>query len=113
MIIESCHDLVPPEDIKPVMDKIINNFVTEYCSISHIVTGLNTIREILVRMPLALDTSQIEYLIEFRSFRNKSVVAAAKSLVNYFRDVCPQLLPKKFVGRFTKVEEKEAPTYGA
>jgi len=89
MIIESTHDLIPPEDIKPVMNKIIDNFVTEYCSISHIVTGLNAIREILVRMPLALDTSQVEYLVEFRSFRNKSVVASAKSLVNYFRDVCP------------------------
>ena len=32
MIIESCHDLVPPEDIKPVMEKIISNFVTEYCA---------------------------------------------------------------------------------
>jgi len=41
----------------------------------------------------------------FRTFKNASVVAAAKSLVNYFRDVCPNLLPKKFRGRFTKVDE--------
>jgi len=31
MIIESCHELVPPENIKPLMDKIISNFITEYC----------------------------------------------------------------------------------
>jgi hypothetical protein len=41
------------------------------------------------------------------------VRAAAKSLVNYFRDVCPQMLPKKLVGRFTKIEAKEMPIYGA
>ena len=36
------------------------------------------------------------------------MVAAAKSLVNFFRDVCPNLLPKKFRGRFTKVDEDNA-----
>ncbi len=56
-------------------------------------------------MPLALEESQIEYLVEFRTFKNSSVVAAAKSLVNYFRDVCPHMLPKKFRGRFTKIDE--------
>jgi len=104
--------LIPPEDIKPVISRIIDNYVTEYCQVVQIVTGLNTIREILVRMPLALDAAQIEYLVEFRTFKNKSVTSAAKSLINFFRDVCPQLLPKKFIGRFTEVTEKDAPTYG-
>ena len=31
--------------------------------------------------------------------------SAAKSLVNYFRDVCPQLLPRKLRGRFTTIDE--------
>lgn len=101
MIIESCHELVPPEEIKPIIEKIITNFITEYCNNKHITIGLNSIREILLRMPLALDEAQIEYLVDFRTFRNSSVVSAAKSLINYFRDVCPQLLPKKFRGRFT------------
>jgi hypothetical protein len=65
-------------------------------------------REILARQPLALDEGQIEYLVDFRSYRkSKSVVAAARSLVNFFRDVCPQLLPKKALGRDQKIE---APT---
>jgi len=55
MVIESCHDLVPPETIKPIIERIISNYVTEYCNNSHITIGLNTIREILMRMPLALD----------------------------------------------------------
>lgn len=89
MIIESCHDLVPPEDIKPIIEKVINNYVTEYCSAQNITIGLNCIREILTRMPLALDQAQVEYLVEMKNNKNKSVRAAAKSLVNYFRDVCP------------------------
>jgi len=56
-------------------------------------------------MPLALDEGQIEYLCLFRTFKHKSVSAAAKSLINYFRDVCPELLPKKMMGRFTTIDE--------
>ena len=105
MIIESCHELVPPEEIKPIIEKIINNYITEYCQNQHITIGLNTIREILARMPLALDEAQIEYLVQFRHFKkNSSVRMAGKSLVNFFRDVCPQLLPKKYIGRFTDVD---------
>jgi hypothetical protein len=32
MIIEACHDLVPPEDVKPVIERIISNYITEYCN---------------------------------------------------------------------------------
>ena len=32
--------------------------------------------------------------------------AAAKSLINYFRDVCPELLPKKMRGRFAEIDEE-------
>lgn len=105
MIIEACHELVPPEEIRPIIEKIISNFVTEQCGNLQITVGLNAIREILLRMPLALDESQIEYLVGFRNFRNASVVSACRSLINYFRDVCPNLLPKKFRGRFTKADE--------
>jgi len=108
MIIESCHELVPPEELRPIIEKIMSNFLTEYCSDQNITIGLNTIREILTRMPLALEESQIEYLLQFKSFKNLSVKNAAKSLVNFFRDVCPELLPKKFRGRFTDIDEDNA-----
>lgn len=106
MIIESCHELVPPEAIRPIIEKITSNFISEFCNNQHITVGLNCIREILLRMPLALTPNQVEYLCLFKSNRNKSVAAAAKSLVNYFRDVCPELLPnRKLQGRFTKVDD--------
>jgi protein SDA1 len=55
MIIESCHDLVPPEVIRPIIERIISNYITEFCNNQHITIGLNAIREVLMRMPLALD----------------------------------------------------------
>jgi hypothetical protein len=44
-------------------------------------------------------------LVLFRGHRNKSVSTATKSLINYFRDVCPELLPKKMRGRFNLTDE--------
>jgi protein SDA1 len=106
MIIESCHELVPPETMRPIIEKIVTNFCSEFCQNVHITIGLNAVREILLRMPLALDKNQVEYLCLFKSNKNKSVAGAAKSLVNYFRDVCPELLPnRRLQGRFTKVDE--------
>ena len=105
MVIESCHELIPPETVRPVIETIINNFITDYCNNQHITVGLNAVREILIRMPLALDEGQIEYLCSYDRNKCKSVSAAAKSLINYFRDVCPELLPRKLRGRFTTVDE--------
>jgi hypothetical protein len=90
------------------METIINNFITDYCNNEHITVGLNAVREILLRMPMALDEGQIEHLCSFNGHKNKSVGSAAKSLINFFRDVCPQLLPKKLRGRFTKIDEDNA-----
>jgi protein SDA1 len=55
MVIESCHELIPPETVRPVIETIINNFITDYCNNEHITVGLNSIREVLLRMPMALD----------------------------------------------------------
>ena len=41
--------------------------------------------------------------------------AAGKSLVNFFRDVCPELLAKKYIGRFTDTTDviaKDKMIYG-
>lgn len=87
------------------MERIISNYVTEYCNNQHICVGINSIREILTRMPLALTEDQIEYLCLFRANKNKSVASSAKSLVNLFRDICPEMLPKKMRGRFNGTDE--------
>ena len=52
----------------------------------------------------------------FKDYKNKSVASAAKSLVNFFRDICPELLPKRMRGRFAEINEennKESFLYGA
>lgn len=31
MIVEACHEMIPPEEVKPLLDKFISNYVSEYC----------------------------------------------------------------------------------
>lgn len=106
MVVESCHDQVPPDDMKPIVTAVMTHYVTDYSETKLIVVGLNSFREMLVRMPYLLEESEIEYLLGFKRHKNQSVGVAAKSLLNYFKDVCPQLLPRKMRGRDTKIEDE-------
>ncbi len=53
-LIQSCHELVPPEELLPVVKAIAYNFITERCRNEVITVGINSIREIFVRVPTLL-----------------------------------------------------------
>ncbi|BHF63653.1 Protein SDA1 [Sparganum proliferum] len=106
---EASHDQVPPDAILPMVRTITDNFVTDRASAEAITVGLNTIREICSRCPYAADEDLLADLVQYRSYRNKNVVAAARSLIRLYRQINPALLPKKELGRPT-VSVKEALT---
>lgn len=95
---EACHELVPPDELKPIITKLKNNFVSEHCSEETITQGLNAIREICKRQPLAVEAEELEDLTGFKDYKNKSVIMAASSLINLYREVKPSLLKKKLRG---------------
>uniref|UniRef100_A0A0X3PK40 Protein SDA1 n=1 Tax=Schistocephalus solidus TaxID=70667 RepID=A0A0X3PK40_SCHSO len=106
---EASHDQVPPDAILPMVRTITDNFVTDRASAEAITVGLNTIREICSRCPYAVDEDLLADLVQYRSYRNKNVVTAARSLIRLYRQINPALLPKKELGRPT-VSVKEALT---
>ena len=95
-IAEACHENLQREDVKDIIGTIVDNLVSEHCPPEFITMGLNTVREIALRMPQVLDKDELSYLVQFREYKNKYVGIAAKSLINLYRDVNPDLLPKKF-----------------
>nr|CDS17797.1 protein sda1 [Echinococcus granulosus] len=99
---EASHDQVPPDAILPLVRTITDNFVTDRASAEAITVGLNTIREICARCPYAVDEDLLSDLVGYKSYRNKNVVAAARSLIRLYRRVNPSLLPKREVGRPTE-----------
>lgn len=62
-IIQAGHDLIPPEELVPLVKTIANTFVNDKTSPEAIAVGMNTIREIMVRTPLLLEEEDLEALI--------------------------------------------------
>ncbi|CAH8293703.1 unnamed protein product, partial [Schistosoma turkestanicum] len=99
---QASHDQVPPDVMEPLVRVIADNFITERASSEAIAVGLNSVREICARCPYAVTKDLLSDLIQYRSYRNKNVVAAARSVIRLYRQINPEMLPRKECGRLTE-----------
>lgn len=104
---QASHELVPPENIEPLVKLIANNFVTERNSNEVMAVGVNSIREICARCPLAMEEDLLQDLAAYAAFRDKNVSMAAKSLVQLYRVVNPAMLKRKDRGRPTEASAEQ------
>ncbi|XP_049869030.1 protein SDA1 homolog [Pectinophora gossypiella] len=110
---QASHELVPPEVIEPVMKAIANNFITERNSTDVMAVGLNAVREICTRCPLAINEDLLRDLVQYKNYKEKSVMMAARSLIQLYRQSMPTLLHKKDRGRPTEASvELKTKKYG-
>ena len=97
---QACHANVPPEEMESVVRHVLNQFVSDHCRPEVITVGLNTLRGICERAPLALSRDQLMDLVQYRNMKtSKSVSCAARALLNVYRDVHPELLHKSVRGK--------------
>lgn len=101
-IAQASHELVPPDVLEPVLQTLVNNFITERNSADVMAIGLNTVREICTRCPLAINEALLEDLVRYKQYKERSVMMAARSLIGIFRRTMPNLLRKKDRGRPTE-----------
>lgn len=94
-VAQASHDLIPPEVIEPILQTLMNNFVTERNSSDVMAIGLNAIREVCTRCPLAMNKELLVDLTGFKTYKDRSVMMAAKSLIHLYRTSMPSLLHKK------------------
>ncbi|KAJ8930916.1 hypothetical protein NQ314_016240 [Rhamnusium bicolor] len=110
---QASHELIPPDVIEPVLKTLANNFITERNSSDVMAIGLNAVREICARCPLAMNEDLLQDLAQYKMYRDRSVMMAARSLIQLFRVTRPELLHKKDRGRPTEAaEEIESLDYG-
>jgi protein SDA1 len=95
ILAQACHNLVSPDILEPIIMSIANNFVSDRRPTEVIAIGLNTIREICIRCPLVMNATLLKDLILYKKIKDKSVMMAARSLIQLYRLVNPSLLPKK------------------
>ncbi len=103
-LVQSCHELVPPEELMPVVRTIAHNFITERCTNEQMAVGLNAVREVMARVPSILREEGmgdlVQDLVLYGRKQHKSVMIAAHAVINLVRQVYPTLLRAKDRGKF-------------
>lgn len=112
-VAQASHELIPPDVLEPVLKTLANNFITERNSSDVMAIGLNAVREICARCPLAMNEDLLRDLAQYKAYKERSVMMAAKSLIHLFQKTRPDLLHKKDRGRPTEATMELTPkTYG-
>ena len=96
---QATHNLVPPDALEPLVQKIANEFVSEAAAAEVASAGLNAIREICVRQPLAMNDTLLQDLVMYRKSKDKGVMMAAKGLLSLYREVGADMLKKRDRGK--------------
>lgn len=110
---QASHELVPNDVIEPLLKIIANNFITERNSSDVMAIGLNATREICQRCPLAMGEDLLRDLALYKTYKDKSVMMAARSLIMLYREQLPAMLHKKDRGRLTEAQMERKPrAYG-
>lgn len=113
---QASHDLVPPESITPMIKKIADEFVSDGVQAEVAAAGINTIREIASRAPLAMEAPLLQDLTEYKGSKAKPVVMAARSLISLYREIAPEMLHRRDRGKTATMEmsagEKSEVRYG-
>lgn len=110
---QASHQLVPPEIIDPMIMTVANNFVTDRNSGEVMTVGINAIKEIVARCPLAINEDLLQDLAQYKTHKDKNVMMSARGLIQLFRNLNPQMLHKKDRGKPTEASaEAKIKDYG-
>ena len=96
---QSIHAMIPPEDLEPLIQKVANEFVSEAAAAEVASAGLNGIREICIRQPLAMNQTLLQDLVMYKKSKDKGVMMAAKGLLGLYREVGVDMLKKRDRGK--------------
>jgi protein SDA1 len=110
---QASHDLVPPDALEAIVRAIANNFVWSNCASEVVTAGLNALREICIRSPLAMPEELLQSLMDdYKNHREKGPMTAARSLLGLFRDVNPEMLKRKDRGKAASMNLKNIKVLG-
>ncbi|KAH8116301.1 SDA1-domain-containing protein [Phellopilus nigrolimitatus] len=95
----SVHPLTPPDVLTPVLRKIAHEFVHPGVGSEVVAAGLNAVREVCRRQPLAMEEDLLGDLVEYRKSKDKSVIAGARGLLHLYRQEMPSMLKRRERGK--------------
>ncbi|KAJ3121195.1 Protein SDA1 [Nowakowskiella sp. JEL0407] len=93
---QATHELTPPDEISKIVECIADRFIWSNCATEVVVAGLNGIREICIRSPLAMSETLLQSLIDdYKNHKQKGAMNAARALLGVYREINPEMLKKK------------------
>ncbi|KAL2313906.1 Protein sda1 [Schizosaccharomyces pombe] len=104
---QASHEIVPPDALEPLVRKIADEFVTSGVANEVVCAGINAIREVCARAPLAMTPDLLQDLTEYKSSKDKGVMMASRSLITLYREVAPDMLKRKDRGKLASIEMKD------
>ncbi|KAJ2498222.1 Severe Depolymerization of Actin [Coemansia sp. RSA 1972] len=99
LLANASHAFTPPDVLQPLIRAVADNFVSDHCAPEVMCAGLNTIRAIAARQPLAVDPDLLNDLVLYRKHKDKGVMMAARSLLVLYRQINPEMLHRRDRGR--------------
>ena len=99
VLAQSAHALTPPDALIPAIRKLAHEFVHPGVGSEVVAAGLNAIREICRRQPLAMEDDLLGDLVAYRKSRDKGVMVAARGLLQLYREVNPGMLKRRERGK--------------
>jgi protein SDA1 len=108
---QSVHSQTPPDALQPVLRKLSDAFVHPGVGPEVVAAGINSIRETCRRQPWAMEKELLADLVGYRKSKDKGVGAAARGLLQLYREVNPALLARSERGKSgaLSVAEGKAP----
>ncbi|KAJ3307079.1 Protein SDA1 [Kappamyces sp. JEL0829] len=104
---QASHELVPPDSLEAVIRAVADNFVWSNFASEVVTAGLNGLREICVRAPLAMPEELLKSLMDdYKNHRDKGPMQAARALLGLYREFNPELLKRKDRGKAAVVNAK-------
>ncbi|GKT36487.1 Protein SDA1 homolog, partial [Aduncisulcus paluster] len=120
--VQSCHSLVPPELLLPIVKKLQLEFTTDGAATNVIIVGVTSLREMCSRVPLLLtsEPTLVTSITSLKKMKDKGVAMSVRGFINLVREIAPSLLKRKERDRETvermrsgeQAEREEALGYG-
>lgn len=102
------HARTPLAELHPIVQLILLNFANEAAAQDKLVMGVNTLKEICLRLPEAMEEDDIYQICLLRKIKHKNVAGSIRSFINLWRGIDPRKLRKEYRGREWKENEGQA-----
>lgn len=103
-----CHARTPMTELQPIVSLILQNFANEAAPYDKLVMGVNTLKEICLRIPEAMEEDDIYQICLLRKIKHKMVAGSIRSFINLWRAINPRKLKKEYRGREWQEEDGQA-----